>query len=168
MMPSPSSGITGGSMKSIKLPSGIVVNMGTVIQFSRSAATITFTFTDSTTLAEVFASNANAIAALELIQGFMSGTSTALFPIPDPPAWAITSTSPNNGSHLGGDTIDVIGTGLQPWHAISFDTSPVTSQTWIDSTKITVVTPAHAAGAVTVYAYDGSSSVNLAAGYTYT
>lgn len=155
-------------MTTIKLPSGIIVFMVNVSQFSRTAATITFTFSDSSTLAEVFSSNANASAAMDMITDRIGTGSTAILTIPNPPVFAITSLNPAVGSVGGGDSVDVIGTALTPSTVITFDNLAVTSSAFVSSTKITVVTPAHAGGLVDVKAVDGANNSTLVASYQYT
>jgi hypothetical protein len=64
---------------------------------------------------------------------------------------SITSVSPTSGSSLGGDSVTVNGAGFLPGAHVDFGTAAGTAVTVSgDGTSLTVTTPAHAAGPVTV------------------
>jgi len=80
----------------------------------------------------------------------------------------VTNVSPNNGPASGGNTVTVTGTNFFPQaHKVYFGGVLATS-TWINSTQISCVVPAHAAGPVTVTVEieDGQQG-SLVNAYTY-
>lgn len=81
----------------------------------------------------------------------------------------LVSCTPNTGSTAGGTLVDVAGTNFQTGGTITFDNIPVTAQWLISSSQIKVITPAHAAGAVTVRYLDPDPNVTILtlAGFTY-
>lgn len=66
----------------------------------------------------------------------------------DPPV--VTSITPNDGTVDGGTECTIAGTGFHADAEVDFGGTPATSVVFESSTELTVVTPAHAAGAVTV------------------
>lgn len=79
---------------------------------------------------------------------------TVTFTIPAP---TVTSCSPNNGSAAGGTSVTITGTNFfAPTSSFptaitaTFGGTAATSVTFVSSTSITCVTPAHAAGVVNV------------------
>ncbi len=81
----------------------------------------------------------------------------------------VTSVSPNTGGTAGGTTVTINGTGFVSGGAVSFGGTPGTSVTFISSTQIQAVTPAHAAGAVNVVVTNPSGATGtLTNGFTYT
>ncbi len=95
-----------------------------------------------------------------------SGTRASSFTYVNPPT--VTSVSLNTGTIAGGKTVTITGTNFYTGSTVDFGGSACTSVTVISTTSISCVTPANAAGAVTVsvispYGATGS----LAAGYTY-
>lgn len=81
----------------------------------------------------------------------------------------ITSVAPNSGPAAGGTRVTVVGAHFlnNPSLQISFDNSLATSPTVLSDTQISVMTPAHAAGPVTVKVTDKISSSSLNNGFTY-
>jgi len=78
--------------------------------------------------------------------------------------------TPNIGAISGGQTVTITGRGILSGAAVSFDGTPATSVNVSgDGTSVTAVTPAHAAGpvSVTVTNPDGRS-FRLTGGFTYT
>lgn len=67
-----------------------------------------------------------------------------------PPAPAITSLSPDNGTTLGGTTVTLTGTDFTDASEVTFDGTPGTSLVVVNDTTVTIVSPAHAAGSVRV------------------
>lgn len=66
----------------------------------------------------------------------------------DPPA--ITSLNPASGSVDGGTEITISGTGFHADAEVDFDGTPAASVVFVDSTELTVVSPAHVAAAIVV------------------
>src|SRR4029453_13966684 len=90
-------------------------------------------------------------------------------PPPPPPAPAVlsvTNLSPNNGSIYGPTTIAILGTGFDTEVIVIFDGVAVNT-TRPNSTTISFVAPAHAAGSVPVVVANGDGKTVSAPGYTY-
>jgi hypothetical protein len=66
------------------------------------------------------------------------------------PAVTVTNVSPISGSQLGGASVTITGSNFQSGASVTFGGAAATSVNVVSSTSITAVTPAHAAGAVTV------------------
>lgn len=81
----------------------------------------------------------------------------------------LTSCTPNTGPAAGGTLVDVAGTNFETGSIITFDNIPATAQWLISPTLIKVITPAHAAGAVTVRYLDPNPifPILTLAGFTY-
>jgi RHS repeat-associated protein len=81
----------------------------------------------------------------------------------------VTNVSPKTGSTKGGTTVTVTGTGFTDATSLLFGTAPGTGLTVLSATKMTVVTPAHAAGAIniTLSTPGGTSAVVTADKFTY-
>jgi hypothetical protein len=82
---------------------------------------------------------------------------------------AITSVAPDSGPLGGGQTVTVRGTDLTGATAVTFGGVLGTSVTVVSPTRLTVVSPAHAAGvvAIRVTSPDGTSALVAADQYTY-
>ena len=76
----------------------------------------------------------------------------------------INSTS---GSASGGTGVTLTGTGLTGATAVTFDGIPATSVNVVNSTTVTAVTPAHAAGVVDVVIDTPAGGATLSNAYTY-
>ena len=82
---------------------------------------------------------------------------------------SIVSVTPATGSELGGDTVVISGSGFTNPMSVTFGTTNATSVTVDSPGQLTVVTPAHAAGAVNVTVTNAASeSATLTNGFTYT
>ena len=80
----------------------------------------------------------------------------------------VTSISPASGAVSGGTTVTIKGTNFGGATAVTFGGQPATNATVVDSTTITAVTPAHAAGAVdVVVTTNGTALPPLATQFTY-
>jgi phosphatidylserine/phosphatidylglycerophosphate/cardiolipin synthase-like enzyme len=93
------------------------------------------------------------------------GTATA-----PPPSGAptVTSLSPNSGTSSGGTRVTITGTGFAAGATVSFGNVRGTGVTVTNSTTISVNTPAHAAGAVTVVVTNSNGARGtLTNGYTF-
>jgi hypothetical protein len=80
------------------------------------------------------------------IQGAVS---TCIFPYVDPTP-VVTTVSPTSGSTAGGTAITITGTSFQNGATVTVGGTAATSVVFVNSTKITAVAPAHAAGSVAV------------------
>ena len=69
---------------------------------------------------------------------------------PAPSAPTISAVVPDEGTTLGGETVTVAGDGFTGATDITFDGTSGTTLAVVDDTEATIVTPAHAAGAVDV------------------
>jgi hypothetical protein len=79
----------------------------------------------------------------------------------------IDSVSPVSGVVGGGTTCVITGSNFQAGCLVSFGTNPATSVSVVSPSTITCVSPAHAAGAVTVSVTQNSQTGSLVNGYTY-
>lgn len=79
----------------------------------------------------------------------------------------LTAISPSSGTASGGAGVTLTGTGLTGATSVTFDGVAATSVNVINSTTITAVTPAHAAGAVNVAVITPGGAAQLVNGYTY-
>jgi IPT/TIG domain len=81
----------------------------------------------------------------------------------------VTQISPDLGSTLGGTPVTITGTGFLGTTAVRFGGTAGTSLVVVDDTRITVTSPAHAAGAVHVTVTDpnGTSPTGAADVFTY-
>lgn len=77
--------------------------------------------------------------------------------------------SPTTGTHLGGTTVSLFGTGLRPTGIVTLDGLRCQVQSYSDNTQLQFITPAHVAGAVNlVYIDERNSSVTQINVFTYT
>ena len=83
------------------------------------------------------------------------------------PTATITGVLPAVGPAAGGTAVTITGTNLDGVTAVSLGGVVATSRVNVNSTTITCVTGAHAAGAVTVIAADDSGNATLPTGFTY-
>lgn len=82
---------------------------------------------------------------------------------------AITSVTPNAGPLVAGETVTITGSNFIGASAVTVNGTPVTSFTVENSTEITAVLPAHAAGTVTVAVTTpgGTTAASRGASYQY-
>ncbi|MEO5974866.1 MAG: IPT/TIG domain-containing protein [Ilumatobacteraceae bacterium] len=92
-------------------------------------------------------------------------TNGPIFSIVAPPT--ITLISPNGGLPAGGTTVTITGASLAGTTSVKFDGTEGTTLTNVNGTSITVVTPAHVAGAVDVVLTAAGGSVTSSGGFTY-
>ncbi len=81
------------------------------------------------------------------------------------------SVTPNTGSHTGATPVTIVGTNFKPGATVTFGGVAATSVVVVDSSHITAVTPAVAAGAVDVVVTNpgtGGSTATGAGAFTYT
>ncbi|MES1244359.1 MAG: M12 family metallo-peptidase [Acidobacteriota bacterium] len=85
------------------------------------------------------------------IQAATQGASACIFPLGNPtPAPTVTVVSPASGSTAGGTAIALTGTGFLAGATVTVGGTAATSVVVVNSTRITAVAPAHAAGTVSV------------------
>jgi len=75
--------------------------------------------------------------------------------------------NPSSGTASGGTGVTLTGTGLTGATSVTFGGGSATSVNVIDSTTVTAVTPAHAAGAVDVMIATPGGGATLTNGFTY-
>lgn len=92
------------------------------------------------------------------------GLTLSLRPIPAP---TITAVSPEISTTDGGTAVTLTGTNFDSASSVTIGGVAATSVALINSTTITCVTPAHAAGAVDVVVTNGTDSDTLTDGITY-
>ena len=82
---------------------------------------------------------------------------------------AVTALSPTKGPTTGNTLVTITGTGFTGATAVKFGTKAGTSKTVVSATKITIRSPAHAAGIVnvTVTTPGGTSAISSADRFTY-
>ena len=84
------------------------------------------------------------------------------------PAPAVTSTTPNTGTADGGTSVTITGTGFRSGLTVSLGGTAATGVRVVNSTSITAITPAHAAGTVNVVVTNNDAqSGTLPGGFTY-
>jgi len=94
-------------------------------------------------------------------------TAIGQFTFKDP---SISSVSPDHGPATGGTQVDILGNEFaNGGTSVSFGGTPAQSVTWVDSTHIRAVSPAHDSGTVDITATTstGTSDVTNADRYTY-
>jgi hypothetical protein len=82
-------------------------------------------------------------------------------------AAAFTSIAPAAGLAVGGLPVTITGSGFAGVRGVTFGGTAATNVKVVSDTKITCVTPPHAAGAVAVVIQDASGDVTAAAAFTY-
>ena len=82
---------------------------------------------------------------------------------------AVTRVAPAAGRTTGGTTVTITGTAFVPGATVKFGTAAATSVTYVSSTQLKAVAPAHAAGTVdvTVTTPGGTSGIVAADKYVY-
>jgi hypothetical protein len=85
------------------------------------------------------------------------------------PAPSITSLTPTSGTASGGTSVTITGVNFATGAKVTFDGTAGTSVVVVSATTITVTTPAHSAGAVSVVVTNADGqSATLTNGFTYT
>ncbi len=79
----------------------------------------------------------------------------------------LTAIAPSQGTASGGLGVTLTGSGLTGATGVTLDGIPATSINVINSTTLTAVTPAHAAGAVNVVVITPGGAAQLSNGFTY-
>ncbi|MGX8741609.1 IPT/TIG domain-containing protein [Legionella pneumophila] len=99
------------------------------------------------------------------IQGTNTNALTAAIAIQS--GSTLTNINPNSGAASGGTGFTLTGSGLTGATGVTFDGIAATSVNVVNSTTVTGVTPAHAAGVVDVVINTPAGGATLANGYTY-
>lgn len=83
---------------------------------------------------------------------------------------AISSVGPASGSDQGGTAVTVSGSGFEHSASLSFGGITAPTVTYVSSTELKAVTPAHASGTVSVTVTQGhhNETATLTGGFTYT
>jgi hypothetical protein len=103
---------------------------------------------------------------LDQIRGYVEGKAGCLGPLAAAPT--VTGVSPSSGSTTGGTSVTISGTGFQYYATVTIGGVAATGVSRVNSTTITAVTGAHAAGPVDVVVKNpDSQSGTKPNGYTY-
>jgi uncharacterized protein (DUF2345 family) len=166
---SPTSGSTAGGATVTINGSNFV--SGATVSFGSTAATTAFVSSTQLT-ANTPSAAAGAVSVKVQNPDGQSATLpngyTYTTPVLPPPAFAASNpVSPVTGTTAGGTTVTINGSNFVSGAAVSFG-SAAASTTFVNATRLTAVTPAAAAGAVTVKVQnpDGQSAT-LPSGFTY-
>jgi len=83
--------------------------------------------------------------------------------------FVVSSFSPSSGPTNGNTPVTITGTNLAPGIIVTFGGQALTTVTWISTTRITAITPAHVSGVVAVTVQDSlqPNTVPVAMSYTY-
>jgi hypothetical protein len=144
---SPASGLTtGGTSVTI---TGTNFQSGATVTFGGTASPLV-SFVSSTQLTATTPARSagliNVVVTNPDAQG-VTATNAFTFLAPAP---AVNAVTPNSGLTTGGTAVALNGTNFQSGATVTFDGIPATSVTFVNSTQITAVTPAHATGSVEV------------------
>jgi hypothetical protein len=102
-------------------------------------------------------------AAGNLYVGNYNSNSIAVFA----PGSSITSIAPKSGPTAGATPITITGTGFSTGATVTIGGKSATNVQVVSGTKITAVTPAHAAGSVDVRVTSGGSTAVDPGGFTF-
>ena len=99
----------------------------------------------------------------------LAAAASGLLMSPLNPGPTVASVSPPSGSSNGGTSVTIAGTGFQAGATVRFDLAAASGVSVVNATTITAITPAHAAGSVsvTVTNPDGQAG-SLSSAFTYT
>ena len=135
---------------------GNVTETGNTCASVAPQASCTLTYTPGSTVVSqtsfpIQGSNTNAVtAAIQIDAGI-----------------TLSGVSPSSGAASGGTGVTLTGVGLTGATGVTFGGTAATSVNVVNSTTVTAVTPAHAAGAVDVVITTPSGSATDTNGYTY-
>jgi hypothetical protein len=162
---SPGGGPAGGGTTVTINGTGFVPT--STVKFGTTASG-TVTFVSPTKLKAVSPAHAAGTVAIRVTTpgGTSASVNADLFAFGAP---AVTSITPNHGSHTGGTTVTITGSGFVPGSTVKFGSTASGTVTFVSSTKLTVVSPAHAAGAahIRVTTPAGTSPATSADSFTY-
>ncbi|CAG0962761.1 hypothetical protein PLCT2_00852 [Planctomycetaceae bacterium] len=161
----PSSGpIAGGTNVTL---TGTNFTGATSVTFGGTAAT-TFTVVSATSITATTPAHAAGAVSVVVTTPGGSNAPTALFTYTASAAPTVTGVTPATGPTTGGTSVTITGTDFSGATSVTFGGTPATLVTVTNSTSITAVTPAHAAGPVSVIVTTpaGSNAANTLFTYT--
>jgi hypothetical protein len=165
---SPNSGtINGGTMVSI---TGTGFLGGATVSVGGSAATGVTVVNSASITATTPAHAAGTVNVIVTNSDTQSGTLTQGFTYTtvSNPAPTLTGISPASGAAAGGTAVTITGTGFLAGATVSLGGTQATGVTVMNSTSITAITSAHAAGTVNVIVTNSDTqSGTLTQGFTY-
>ena len=163
---SPTSGTTaGGTAVSI---TGTGFLAGAMVKLGGTAATGVTVVNSTTISATTPAHAAGAVSVAVTNSDSQSGSLVGGYTYTNP-APTVASVAPNSGTANGGTVVTVTGTGFLTGAIVTLGGTAATGVTVVNSTTITAITPAHAAGSVNIVVTNtDSQSATLANGYTFT
>src|SRR5262249_23061368 len=123
---------------------------GALVAFGGADASV-ITVVNGTTITALTPAHASGTVPVSVTNAdAQSGTLSGAFTYVSPTAPAITGLSPGSGSALGGTRVTSTGPIFTPGATVNFGGALSTAVTVNDSTSLTALTPAHAAGLVPV------------------
>ena len=165
----PNSGTTNGGTAVTITGTGFLA--GASVKLGGTSATSVTVANGTTITAITPAHAAGAVSVVVTNTDALSGTlgNGYTYVAPNNPAPTVTAISPVSGSINGGTAIALTGTGFLPGATVQLGGTSATGVTVVNSNAITAITPAHAAGAVSIVVTNtDAKSGTLANGYTYT
>lgn len=164
---SPISGSTGGGTAITITGTNFV--SGATVTFGGVAALNVSTINGTTISATTPAHAAGLVDVIVTNPSAESGTLTNGFSYISPTGPTVASVSPNSGPTGGGTSVTIAGTNFASGATVTFGGVAATNVTVVTSTSITLTTPAHSAGAVTVTVTNpDAQSGSLVGGFAYT
>ena len=165
----PNSGTTNGGTAVTITGTGFLA--GASVKLGGSSATGVTVVNSNAITAITPAHAAGAVSIVVTNTDAKSGTLTNGYTYAGPqsnPAPTVTAITPNSGPTNGGTSVTITGTGFLSGVTIKLGGTSATSVALVNSTSITAVTPAHAAGAVSVQVTNtDAQSGTLTNGFTY-
>ncbi|HVU48850.1 MAG TPA: IPT/TIG domain-containing protein [Terracidiphilus sp.] len=159
---SPNSGSTSGGT-SVTI-TGTNFTSGATVTFGSASATNVVVVNSTTITATAPAGSAGAVTVTVTVAGqsgsISSGFTYALLP-------TVSSVSASSGPVAGGTSVTITGTNFASGATVMFGSAAATNVVVVNSTTITAITPAGAAGTVTVSVTVNGQSGSLANGFTY-
>ncbi|HEY7886014.1 MAG TPA: midcut-by-XrtH protein [Cellvibrionaceae bacterium] len=145
---------------------GVSLTGATAVTFDGVAA-ISVNAVNSTTVTGV--TPAHAAGVVDVMVSTPAGNATLAngYTYEAPPPATLTAVNPTSGAASGGTGFTLTGTNLTGATGVTFDGVVATSVNVVNSTTVTGVTPAHAAGVVDVVISTPAGNATLANGYTY-
>lgn len=145
---SPSSGATAGGTSVTISGTGFV--SGAAVRFGSTLATNVVVSSSTRITAVAPARSAGAVSVQVTNPDGQSGTRANAFTYLAPSAPAVSSVSPSSGTTGGGTPVTITGSGFVSGATVRFGSTLATNVVVSSSTRITAVTPARAAGTVSV------------------
>ncbi len=157
---------TGGTPITI---SGTNFTASATVSLGSSAATGVVIVNSTTITATTPAHAAGAVNVTVTNSDGQGASLTNGFTYISTPAPTVSSVSPNTGWTTGGTAVTITGANFAAGATVSFASSAATGVSFVSATTITAITPAHAAGSVSVTVTNPDAQIgSLAGGFTYT